>query len=421
MIRGLIRPDSLLAASVFAILFAVSYRDDASIIAGSRFFQDVTQSAHIAALKQYSAVAFGVPAIAAAIILLSGWPARNVLGLMTAWLTALALFIILRVLPTAPEISGKVLISASIFSLVVPAAMCVAGTKGGGAVAPVVFRGALGFAYLHVALNLAMAFSGQGYHAGRFLGTTAHPNFIGVQLALCAMLMLAGFSGRLPLKIFNALALAAALGALMLTGSRTALVVFGFGASVFWTARGVKLSHVLLVVGVLLLTSLGASAVGIDMDMTQYDRANGINTRGGAWTSLWRAVEEAPVAGLGEFPTSSENSYLRGWATIGIVYLVAYLGFVLAVVRCARSLRRVRARARAHHIFLGLLAGLLLGGVLEGFLLDTISPTIFLFLLSALALDAGRPKRMPRPQEFGSKALACEGRGPAPHAHATAP
>ena len=392
-----VKSDALLSISVFSILFAATYRDDADLVSmgATGDFSDVAQSPFVGMLKAVAIYAFAIPILAVALGLIKKPQIGRVIGPLTSILSFLVVLLMLRLLPGAPDVSGKMLSTIGVLSLIVILAMCTAGAKRAkeaNVVAIAIYKGVFAFAMMHSMVNATLSLTGFGAHKSRFLGTSIHPNFIGVQMACCAVLMLGGLRGGFGRGLLALLGVTAALIALVAAGSRTGLVVFGTGFIVFWGVRGLKLWQAVLLALLTLALSFGVIVSGssrFDVSMDQYDRG-GADTRAEAWTTMWQAVNDSPLIGGGVYPQASESSYLRGWAAIGILYVLSYIAFLLAAVRAALLLPRRSDGSVQTIAFIGVIFALLSGGFFEGYLLDTLSFPIIVLISATISVDSLR-------------------------------
>lgn len=382
-----IKPTFLLSISLFSILLGTTYRDDASVTQGE-FFDNIVQSPIIAAIKSVSVFAFSGPVMAILLSMYAKFTMRPVLGWHMMLLTILSVLLMSRLSLDSPELVLKIGAATIMVGLLVPVAMCVAGRSGKLAVPEAMYAGALSFASFHALLNVTLAVAGIGFHKDRFLGTTLHPNYIGVQMACCAILAIGGLSLQGIWKKLAILTLASSLSVLVLSGSRTGLIIFGVGLVAYFMVRGLKLWQ-LLAFSAVALTSLSYASMRYtsDIEISQYDRGN---TRAEAWGNMWYSVQKAPLVGNGQLPSDSENSYLRGWSAIGIVYILIYIGVFIALIRACMLFALYRASPRVA-TFSAILAGMLVGAALEGYLLETLSFAMMFFISAALAIDSAIP------------------------------
>lgn len=167
-------------------------------------------------------------------------------------------------------------------------------------------------AYVSVALTVLSFFQAQPTRfAQRYAGGNFDPNELGLILALAlpAAWWLAG-EVRRPAALRGALLLypAAALFALVLTGSRAALVAYGCSLLyvLYDALRGQRLGAGvrLGVLGALALCALGVGAVAPDsvarLGTLGSELAGGsLNDRSDIWAASWALAGESPLWGLG--------------------------------------------------------------------------------------------------------------------------
>lgn len=243
------------------------------------------------------------------------------------------------------------------------------------------------FAVVIVSLNAFTYLTGHGFVEGaeRFFGTTIHPNFIGAQLGLCGIVLFhAAANASRAWRPIAALLAVFSLFLLVLSGSRTGLLILGaggyFGIWRFCTPR-LKLALVLAGCGLAVLALTSGWAPSDDL-LTTYDRGGEVNTRADAWGYLLDQILEQPVFGQGAFVGFSENSLLRGWASFGFAYfLIMSSVIVLSVVQVERLSAAKSSMVRDLSLIRGLLHGLLAGAIFEGYLCDTLSVPVLLFVM----------------------------------------
>lgn len=255
-----------------------------------------------------------------------------------------------------------------------------------------VHKGLVRFALLFIAINLAIYGQGYGYASGvnRFFGSTTHPNFIGMQMAAYDILLLPLATGsRMFWRIVGIVALAAGLWMQYLSGSRNSLMSFAVGASIyFWFVTRSRTSRQLLLgigAAVFLTGGILAFGLGLPLDgLAESPLSRGGNvfqdTRADILQVFFDAIAENPLFGVGDVPGATANSYLRGWATYGIFYLILQLGCLVSLLA---GLRRLAACSGTAAAMLALCCTLAFGAISEGYLLDNFSPTILLIIISA--------------------------------------
>ncbi|WP_186415248.1 O-antigen ligase [Pannonibacter sp. P2PFMT1] len=259
----------------------------------------------------------------------------------------------------------------------------------------------IGIYFFSVALILANLFNlltGHGFVPGvaRLFGTSGHPNFLGVQLALCCLV----FVDKIVLtrRLFRALNTAlflAGLYLMALTGSRTAIIVFSTGFVAFYVSwrRSFTLPFFAILFIFLFFVSQ-ISDVALSAFGPAFDRGGAVNTRSEAWSALWERVSASPIWGEGYMRGFTENSILRGWAAYGMVFPVVVMTLGSYAVY---SLGRYSFSSMGdfYRLYFCIVLGILVGGIFEGYLADTYSTPVLLYLYCLLVC--------PRRINLGSK------------------
>ncbi|MEM8854183.1 MAG: O-antigen ligase family protein [Pseudomonadota bacterium] len=221
----------------------------------------------------------------------------------------------------------------------------------------------------------------------RFNGTTGNPQhaaaFLGVGIPALIYVVL---TRPLLWKIAAGVILLVAAYFLAWTGSRTGLLMTAAATLLLLRRSGV--GAILVVLGV------AASAIYViltraDEDVLQIDRFTSLdNTRAAAWSGMWRAFSEHPFLGApitGERLGFGENSWLAIAATTGFVGLIPLLvGGALVLTIAARLFlaRPPTRKAKLQGDALGaILVCLMVGSILEAYLLAVISASTILLLL----------------------------------------
>lgn len=248
-------------------------------------------------------------------------------------------------------------------------------------------------------INTHLYVTEQGYVSGvpRFFGTTTHPNFLGIQLALFLVAAVATLrTTSIRVMMLPPMILAAIL--LVQTGSRTGLIVMATGVLTYLACckhwRPLAWTATISLVAAFWL--FGGDFLGSTADV--YDRGvGGSNTRAGAWSSLIEAVLDAPIFGHGLYKGASENSYLRMMANNGIPYGLLFIWVVTNTLwNATGDLRRKNSSkpSGALEINIALLVALLIGGMFEGYLADYFSiPSLTLYCcIFTLSLSREEPR-----------------------------
>lgn len=236
-----------------------------------------------------------------------------------------------------------------------------------------------------LAINLLSYFGGYGYglYSPRFYGASQHPNFLGVQVAISAVVISAAMisRGRIS-RIALAAALAAAVFLLVKTGSRTGIVAMGAGIFVvgwIWSSGSV-VKRLLLVSATLILGAYAVISI-FGGGVEEFDRGLGSsNTRTIVWKIMLAEFLESPLWGAGHLALASEGSFLRALALYGVLYAIPMImayAFLLVGLYRSRSVVGVYCAP--------VIVALLAGGVFEGYLVDAYSlPVIAIFLISSV-------------------------------------
>jgi len=230
----------------------------------------------------------------------------------------------------------------------------------------------------------------------RFFGTASHPNFIGAQLALCNIIVAATIVGthfaRWHQYIAPIILLSGGIPALLLTGSRTSLLMLTVGLSALWFAKRKFRMNLLTAFAFLSLFGLFIFVIfNADADSTFYRGAGGANTRSEVWITMLRLITIHPWFGYGYFIDYSENSYLRSMIAFGIPFGLVLIAVVLfcAVKLFLLSWKNKKMQDKPEHLYLALMSALLVGGVFEGFLIDAWSlPKLTLILLTIVTIPS---------------------------------
>jgi hypothetical protein len=235
-----------------------------------------------------------------------------------------------------------------------------------------------------IAVNAVALLQGYGYSAvgARFYGTSIHPNFMAIQLAISALIFLHELSGKKSM-ILNGFALAVTIGLLFLTGSRTGFVVVCAGAIAAISTSRKSLLTLGLVAAAMLAVYL--AYVAYMPASAAFDRGDqGSDTRSDVWLLMMEAFLSSPLSGVGFVSEASENSYLRAFATYGAIHGCLILIAVAQTLVNARRLAQGRNNKVAT-LLLSMASGLAVGAVLEGYLVDVLSFPLAVFFCCAMA------------------------------------
>jgi hypothetical protein len=234
---------------------------------------------------------------------------------------------------------------------------------------------------------------------GRFLGTTGNPQHAGVLLAAtipCLMFLIQGIpSWNFP-KIFWSALLVVTMYYLLLSGSRTGILMSIVSILFFFRNNGQAWFRIILflalaaalVVPFLQPENLSASSTGIGTNVSdRFTSTN--NTREGVWAGLLNTFMENIVFGSplaqGSRLGYGENSWLSVGATLGLV------GFIPMMMMGWESLKMIwqlnqLANRNSYYFFqssavIAGLGSLLVGSCFEAFLLGNITFSLLAFLM----------------------------------------
>jgi O-Antigen ligase len=269
------------------------------------------------------------------------------------------------------------------------------------------------FSNFIIAINAFNLLTGNGFVPGnpRLFGTTAHPNYMGVQFGLAEIVILCELlknTSFIRLLVSVTMFLCGLL-MLTLTGSRTGLLVFVVGsyfmlvAKAGFTARfavTALVGVIVLVIGTAFL--INAFEAGTDNSILDtYLRADveGYSDRSEAWAGLVDQIAERPITGVGRYGILSENSFLRGWAIYGLPYFITFNALVITnlfglVVSCRRF-----GYEYGISLLFGLFMGLIAGSIFEGYLVEIWGVPIIVWIL--LTVSSGM-QRADRPHVAGA-------------------
>lgn len=249
--------------------------------------------------------------------------------------------------------------------------------------------GFLFFSMFYIFINFINFVGGYGFVPGnlRYFGTATHPNFIGVNLAICNLIVVAGFKDKVPLLWVLSFVLVG-VAMQVASGSRTSFVMLCVGLMAFqYAGFGFKVKFKLLLPAtVVVLLFCGFLIFAHENYFVFFERGeSGGDTRSVAWINMLLTILDNPWFGVGGFVGYSENSYLRVMVAYGIFFGTA-IG--LTFLSVAVALYRV-VRIQTEHRFIGvnfsLCCALLVGGVLEGYLADLWSFPKLIFYFLALS------------------------------------
>jgi hypothetical protein len=378
-----------LYAFVFSLLLAAAFKDDTAQVVSSEFWSELSWHPIVVFLKtNFQLLAFLNVVIGAILVIKE----RSPVLMKTTYLLVLILMYVFAIsravfadVDHATKLSVTICILIWIW-IVVGKSKVLYGVE---AAVILTERAVFAFAIFFVALNMVNFASGYGYVPGnpRFFGTSGHPNFIGVQLALCNLLMLFklpkldGFLKRsfaLTILVFG-------LYLMMITGSRTAalmfisgsIVIYGVGVGGVSLLRRVAASLFLTLVLIYSVVGL-VSIDGLDM----YSRgADTTDTRTEAWASMLDDVSDNPWIGKGVPSGKSENSYLKASKEYGVFYGLILAVLVLSKIRMLYRLTNEYIGSIHYKGWLAVMVALAIGGCFEAYLDDSFSLPLIIFCL----------------------------------------
>lgn len=383
------------SAFLLLLFFGVVYKDDVDLIASHRWFNELSWPPFVHIFKENWALFIGAAAACGAIWLITQRKfaiSRNRLAVLIVLLPFVAMC---RGLLESQELGAKLslafVFATGLVFLAVMAAARLGKLEYGRRLAGALYC----FAMAHVSVNLYLLASGHGYVPGnpRFFGTSAHPNFIGVQLGLCSIVLLSRIHSKK--NLIPAIFLAASIGLQVLSGSRSGLLVLGTGMLVFIAGRQRFATTTLLTM--VALAGVGGSIAWMYTPaelLLSFDRGTvGADTRSAAWATLASAIAARPILGHGLFTLATENSFLRGWANYGALYFIILLLTIVASTQKLLRLTRKSDYATVPRLLLSLHAGLIIGGIFEGYLVDSLAlPVVIFFITSSFDIQFHRQR-----------------------------
>jgi hypothetical protein len=233
---------------------------------------------------------------------------------------------------------------------------------------------------------------------GRFMGTTGNPQAAGLLLAMtipCLMFVIQSSPVWNFVKSSWVAILAVVVYFLLLTGSRTGLLMGTASILLFYRNNGkawFKIVVVLLILSILILPFLqpdtfSASSTGIDTSVS--DRFSSTsNSREGPWSSMWNAFSNNILFGApmeGERLGYGESSWLATGANLGLLGFIPLVCMGLETIRLMFQLNNLSSR-NSYYFFqsstvIAGLGGNLVGSFFEAFLLGNITFSLFSLLL----------------------------------------
>jgi hypothetical protein len=231
---------------------------------------------------------------------------------------------------------------------------------------------------------------------GRFLGTTGNPHHAAVLLAAtipCLMFLIQGIPKWNFAKFMWGLILLAVIYFLVLTGSRTGVLMGVISVCLFYRNNGGAWFQLLLIMAVIAglvmpflePQTLGSSVIDANVSNRFSDTSN--NTRVGVSAGLWQTFSQNILFGApleGDRLGYGENSWLSAGATLGLI------GFIPMVMMGWESLKlmwqlNLLGKRQPYYFFQcsAVIAGigsLLIGSCFEAYLLGNLTFSLIAFL-----------------------------------------
>lgn len=235
------------------------------------------------------------------------------------------------------------------------------------------------------------------FNQNRFLGTTGNPQHAGVLLAStipCLMFLLQSSPGWNFAKSLWSVVLIITMYFLLLTGSRTGLIMGIISILLFYRNNGGIWFRVILflVISAALISpflqpeTLSSSATGIDASVSGRFTST-TNTRAEAWSGMWSGFMDNILFGS---PLRSgrlgygENSWLAAGDQLGLVGFIPMILMGWESVKLIWQLNQLSNR-NSYYFFqvsvvIAGLGGMLVGSFFEPFLLGNITFSLLAFL-----------------------------------------
>jgi len=378
---------------ILLLLLSAAFKDDSDAIANSEFWSELAVPAWLSIFKNNSDSLMVISGAIGFALSLRTTPvifsiSRTALALLT--LATLAVF---RAIQDYPDAAPKLFLALLISSFIFFVSGRLIARQGAAPFKTATTKAFVYFATILILTNGFIHILGYGFvpQNPRFFGTAIHPNFIGVQLSICNIIIASRFlaTPRKAGKLFFFTAvLCLGLWLMLSSGSRTSLVIFLTGAAVLTTA-GNKYRikwWMIVMMGIILLAGIYIASAPT-LQMAFYRGEGGGNTRTEAWATMIEQILEHPWIGHGHYTGQSENSYLRAMSAFGIPYGI---GMIAILIACAtrllmQSLLNKSDQASSQHLFLALILAISVGGIFEGYIADSWSlPKLVFILLLAL-------------------------------------
>ena len=233
---------------------------------------------------------------------------------------------------------------------------------------------------------------------GRFLGTTGNPQHAGVLLAAtipCLMFLIQKLPRWNFAKFLWVATLVITLYFLLLTGSRTGLIMGAISILLFYRNNGGAWFKIILFLAVfaalivpfLGTDSLGSSSTGIDTAVSdRFTSTN--NSRAGIWDGMWNAFMDNILFGspltAGNRMGYGENSWLSVGANLGLIGFIPMMMMGWESVKMIWQLIQLGNRNLYYFfqssVVVSGLGSMLIGSIFEAYLLGNITFSLLAFL-----------------------------------------
>ena len=236
---------------------------------------------------------------------------------------------------------------------------------------------------------------------GRFLGTTGNPQHAGVLLAAtipCLMFLIQSSPGWNFAKSLWSGVLLVTMYFLLLTGSRTGLIMGVISIVLFYRNNGgawFRMIFFLAILAALVLPflqpdSLSSSSTGIDASVSnRFTSTN--NTREDVWNGMWSAFMNNIVFGSpleGDRMGFGENSWLAAGSNLGLVGFIPMMMMGWESVKMIWRLNQLSNRDSYYFsqssVIMAGLGSMLIGSCFEPFLLGNLTFALLAFLIYLL-------------------------------------
>ncbi len=408
----------------FLIISSAALKSNAGLPGNDSVFGDLSEPVYITYIEKFSPAYLSVAALCGALIFLS-WPrlsgsapqAAKVFIAMTGYafmlnflrysITGSSAYI--SFLPTFFLLTIQLLIYVTLSSVI---------SRFG--VFKVMDDVCLGFAWFSVvfiAINMSIYLLGEGYvsSGNRFFGSTHHPNFLGIITACCNVFVFRFVvRAQLTWRLLGIGVILCGLYIMYLTGSRTSIGAFvvGFAAYIWFVDRrpvmrilfsGIVIVMLMAVAVVFLGETYGYS--GLSESPLSRDGNVLENTRAEVIQMFLVAISDSPIFGVGSAVEATSSSYLRGWASDGILYFIAQIWLVFDVVY---RLSKLAVESEPATTMLSISVVLFIGALFEGYLLDNFSvPILLVAIITNFAFRFDRSRnRKPFDKDYLDEPLA---------------